>query len=155
MKRKRAFTDLGDQRGFFSFDPGGCTSGLINTTRMNAKTCGAVPMVRIHLPPARSLQTLGPQLLPKAVVESGAMVPIEIAPDNGRPRWPDRDGIIEIAFGCGARVRLRGEVSSQSGAHHVFDYKRDDVAAKIAELSGGRGVDLVFDATYSVCSLAS
>src|SRR5271170_7023377 len=51
-KRKRAFTDLGDQRGFFSFDPGGCTSGLINTTRMNAKTCGAVPMVRIHLPPA-------------------------------------------------------------------------------------------------------
>src|SRR5271170_5213453 len=59
-KRKRAFTDLGDQRGFFSFDPGGCTSGLINTTRMNAKTCGAVPMVRIHLPPAESLQTLGP-----------------------------------------------------------------------------------------------
>src|SRR5271168_5045172 len=113
-KRKRAFTDLGDQRGFLSFDPGGCTSGLINTTRMNAKTCGAVPMVRIHLPPARSLQTLGPQLLPKAVVESGAMVPIEIAPDNGRPRWPDRDGIIEIAFGCGARVRLRGEVSSQA-----------------------------------------
>src|SRR5271156_3816347 len=54
MKRKRAFTDLGDQRGFFSFDPGGCTSGLINTTRMNAKTCGAVPMVRIHLPPVDS-----------------------------------------------------------------------------------------------------
>jgi transposase len=36
------------------------------------------------------------QLLPKAVVESGAMVPVE------------------IAFGCGARVRLRGEVSSET-----------------------------------------
>ena len=38
----------------------------------------------------------------------------EIAPDDGRPRRPDRDGVIEIAFGCGARVRLRGEVSSQT-----------------------------------------
>jgi transposase len=52
------------------------------------------------------------QLLPKAVVESGAMVPVEIAPDGGRPRRTDRDGVIEIAFGCGARVRLRGEVSA-------------------------------------------
>ena len=54
------------------------------------------------------------QLLPKAVVEGGAMVPVEIAPDDGRPRRPDREGVIEIAFGCGARVRLRGEVSSQT-----------------------------------------
>jgi transposase len=79
------------------------------------------------------------QLLPKAVVESGAMVPVEIAPDggrpdggrpdggrpddgrpddgrpdDGRPRRPDREVVIEIAFGCGARVRLRGEVSSET-----------------------------------------
>jgi transposase len=59
------------------------------------------------------------QLLPKAVVESGAMVPVEIAPDDGRPddgrpRRPDRAGVIEIAFGCGARVRLRGEVSAET-----------------------------------------
>ena len=40
-------------------------------------------------------------------------------------------------------------LARQSGAHHVLDYKRDNVAAKIAELTGGRGVDLVFDATYS------
>ena len=59
------------------------------------------------------------QLLPKAVVESGAMVPVEIAPDggragDGRPRRPEREGVIEIAFGCGARVRLRGEVSAET-----------------------------------------
>jgi transposase len=54
------------------------------------------------------------QLLPKAAVESGAMVPVEIAADGDRPRRPDRDGVIEIAFGCGARVRLRGEVSSET-----------------------------------------
>jgi transposase len=54
------------------------------------------------------------QLLPKAVVESGAMMPVEIAPDDGRPRRTDREGIIDIAFGCGARVRLRGEVSLET-----------------------------------------
>jgi NADPH:quinone reductase-like Zn-dependent oxidoreductase len=40
-------------------------------------------------------------------------------------------------------------LARQCGAHHVFDYKRDDVAAEIGKLTGGRGVDLVFDATYS------
>src|SRR5258708_6899376 len=40
-------------------------------------------------------------------------------------------------------------LARQSGAHHVFDYKRDDIAADIAKLTGGRGVDLVYDATYS------
>jgi len=40
-------------------------------------------------------------------------------------------------------------LARQSGARHVFDYKRDDIAAEIAKLTGGRGVDLVFDATYS------
>jgi transposase len=54
------------------------------------------------------------QLLPKAVVESGAMLPVAVAAEEGRPRRTDREGIIEIAFSCGARVRLRGEVSSET-----------------------------------------
>jgi transposase len=54
------------------------------------------------------------QLLPKAVVESGAMVPVAIASNGDRPRRTDREGVIEIAFACGARVRLRGEVSSET-----------------------------------------
>jgi transposase len=54
------------------------------------------------------------QLLPKAAVESGPMVPVEIAPDGYRPRRSDRDGVIEIVFGGGARVRLRGEVNSET-----------------------------------------
>jgi NADPH:quinone reductase-like Zn-dependent oxidoreductase len=40
-------------------------------------------------------------------------------------------------------------LARQSGAHHVFNYKRDDIAAEIATLTGGDGVDLVYDATYS------
>ena len=40
-------------------------------------------------------------------------------------------------------------LARQSGAHHVFDYKRDDIAAEIALLTGGRGVDVVFDVTYN------
>jgi DNA-binding transcriptional LysR family regulator len=31
-----------------------------------------------------------------------------------RPRRPDRGGVIEIVFGCGARVRLRGEVGPET-----------------------------------------
>ena len=48
------------------------------------------------------------ELLPKAVVESGAMVPVAIAPEGSRPRRPDREGVIEIAFGCGARGTASG-----------------------------------------------
>jgi NADPH:quinone reductase-like Zn-dependent oxidoreductase len=40
-------------------------------------------------------------------------------------------------------------LARHSGAHYVFDYKRDDIAAEISRLTGGRGADLVFDATYS------
>jgi len=54
------------------------------------------------------------ELLPKAVpavVEGGAMVPVEIVAERPRPRRRvDRKGIIEIEFGSGARVSLRGEV---------------------------------------------
>ena len=71
-------------------------------------------VARLHDVNSNQLFRWRRQLLPKAVVESGAMVPIEIAPDDGRPRRPDRKGVIEITFGCGARVRLRGEVSSQT-----------------------------------------
>jgi len=54
------------------------------------------------------------QLLPKAAVESSAMLPVAVASDKGQPRRTDREGIIEIAFGCGARVRLRGDVSLET-----------------------------------------
>jgi transposase len=54
------------------------------------------------------------ELLPKAVpavVEGGAMVPVEIVAERPRPRRrADPKGIIEIEFGGGARVSRRGEV---------------------------------------------
>jgi threonine dehydrogenase-like Zn-dependent dehydrogenase len=40
-------------------------------------------------------------------------------------------------------------LAPQSGAHYVLDYKRDDIAAEILKLAGGRGAGFVFDATYS------
>jgi NADPH:quinone reductase-like Zn-dependent oxidoreductase len=70
-------------------------------------------------------------------------------------------GVGHLAVQMAARVLRAGLVISsgstpqsislarQSGAHHVFDYKRDDIAAEIARLTGGRGADVVFDATYS------
>lgn len=70
-------------------------------------------------------------------------------------------GVGHLAVQMAARVLGAGLVISsgstspsmalarQSGAHYVFDYKRDDIAAEISKLTRGRGVDLVFDATYS------
>src|SRR5882762_1263135 len=55
------------------------------------------------------------ELLPKAVVpavvEASTMLPVEIVPERPRRRHRvDRKGVIEIEFGRGARVSLRGEV---------------------------------------------
>lgn len=57
------------------------------------------------------------EMLPKeppAVTESGPMVPVEIALEperRHRRRRVERAGFIEIEFGCGARVCIRGEVA--------------------------------------------
>lgn len=70
-------------------------------------------------------------------------------------------GVGHLAVQMAARVLRAGLVISsgstpesmalarQSGAHQVFDYQRDNIAAEIRSLTGGRGVDVVFDATYS------
>ena len=60
------------------------------------------------------------ELLPKALaaaVESNPMVPVEIvaAPEQRPPRRrAERAGFIEIEFGCGARVCIRGEVAPKT-----------------------------------------
>jgi transposase len=54
---------------------------------------------------------------PLAAVDSGAMVPVEIAsePERRRPRRQvERAGFIEIEFGSGARVCIRGEVAPKT-----------------------------------------
>jgi NADPH:quinone reductase-like Zn-dependent oxidoreductase len=74
-------------------------------------------------------------------------------------------GVGHLAVQMAARVLQAGLVissstpqsialSRRSGAHHVFDYKRDDIAAEIALLTDGRGADVVFDATYSEAGFA-
>ena len=76
-------------------------------------------------------------------------------------------GIGHLAVQMAARVLGAGLVISsastpdsialarQSGAHHVFDYKRDNVSAEISKLTSGRGLDLVFDATYNEASFVA
>jgi transposase len=60
------------------------------------------------------------QLMPKeppGEVDGGAMVPVEIVPEpEHRParRRAERAGFIEIEFGCGARVCIRGEVAPRT-----------------------------------------
>jgi NADPH:quinone reductase-like Zn-dependent oxidoreductase len=39
-------------------------------------------------------------------------------------------------------------LARQSGADHVLDYRREDVAARVAEITGGEGVDLIVDVDF-------
>ena len=53
---------------------------------------------------------------PPAEAESNPMVPVEIVAPERRPprRRVERAGFIEIEFGCGARVCIRGEVAPKT-----------------------------------------
>ena len=50
---------------------------------------------------------------PPVAVASGTMLPVEIVPERRRQRRADA-GCIEIEFGTGARVRVRGEVPPET-----------------------------------------
>jgi transposase len=52
---------------------------------------------------------------PAVAQQSVTMLPVEIVPEAGEPRTrARRSGVIEITFGSGARVCLRGEVSPET-----------------------------------------
>jgi NADPH:quinone reductase-like Zn-dependent oxidoreductase len=57
-----------------------------------------------------------------------------------------------ISSGSGEASRA---LAKASGATHVFDYRKDDVAAEIAKLTNGKGVDLVYDTTYNEASFVA
>ncbi|MEV1009443.1 zinc-binding dehydrogenase [Streptomyces sp. NPDC049881] len=57
---------------------------------------------------------------------------------------------VQLAAGVGARVIATSSAGNaayvrQLGAHDVVDYQQQDVAARVRELTGGRGVDAVVD----------
>ena len=60
------------------------------------------------------------ELLPKespAETEGSTMLPVEVVPEleqRRRRRRVERAGFIEIEFGCGARVCIRGEVAPRT-----------------------------------------
>jgi NADPH2:quinone reductase len=59
--------------------------------------------------------------------------------------------VVQLARIAGKRViALAGSAEKcafvlQQGADHCIDYKREDIGARIAELTGGQGLDLVLD----------
>ena len=87
------------------------------------------------------------QLLPKAAVESGAMVPVEIAADGDRPRRPDRDGVIEITFGCGARVRpaRRGQLRDAASGDRTAAMNGLPVGTRVWLAAGATDMRKGFD----------
>jgi transposase len=53
------------------------------------------------------------QLLAKSPASGGALLPVEIVPEQGRDRPAANGGSIEIEFGNGARLRVRGAVAPE------------------------------------------
>ena len=57
------------------------------------------------------------EMLPAVAIEGGPMVPVEIVSERERRprrRRMERAAFIEIEFGCGARVCIRGEVAPKT-----------------------------------------
>jgi NADPH2:quinone reductase len=49
----------------------------------------------------------------------------------------------------------KAAVARAHGCAHVIDYSREDVAARVRELTGGRGVDVVFDSVGKTTFMSS
>jgi NADPH:quinone reductase len=58
---------------------------------------------------------------------------------------------IQMAKMHGARVitsvssAAKAELATEAGADHIIDYKREDVAARVADITGKRGVDAILE----------
>jgi NADPH2:quinone reductase len=57
-------------------------------------------------------------------------------------QWARALGFVVIAT---AGSPEKCELARAAGAHHVIDYRREDVVARVRELTGGRGVPVVYD----------
>ncbi|MEA3041962.1 MAG: NADPH:quinone reductase [Sphingomonadales bacterium] len=61
---------------------------------------------------------------------------------------------VEMAAWNGATViatvssDAKAELARRSGADHVVDYRREDVAARVADITGREGVDLIVDVDF-------
>jgi transposase len=53
------------------------------------------------------------QLLAKSPTSGGTLLPVEIVPEQDRGPRPESGGSIEIEFGNGARLRVRGAVAPE------------------------------------------
>ena len=115
----------------------------------------------LTVPKPESLSFLNAAALPMCFLSAFAALYGTVQPGDTVYIPGGGGGVGHLAVQMAARVLGAGLVISsgstsqsmalarQSGAPYVFDYKRDDIAAEISKLTSGRGVDLVFDATYS------
>ena len=50
---------------------------------------------------------------------------------------------VQVIGACGSPEKF--EIVKQKGAKYVIDYNKEDVRARLKEITAGRGVDVVFD----------
>lgn len=57
-------------------------------------------------------------------------------------QWARALGAIVIGTAGGAE---KTRLAAEAGCHHVIDYKHDDFVARVNEITGGKGVSVVYD----------
>lgn len=67
-------------------------------------------------------------------------------------QWLSAQGVIVIGTAGGPE---KTELARANGCAHVIDYRREDVAAQVRKLTGGRGVPVVFDSVGRTTLLES
>ena len=148
---------VGD-RVFGKTGAGGCFAGYIVTKQENALPRGAVP--------AAEASTFGIAFLTayESLVIKGALQPH--AGDRHKERWIYVAGAAggvghfaaQIAKICELKViGSAGKAASldllrKLRVDHIIDYSKQDVAGEIMRVTGGKGVDIVYDSTYSAAS---
>jgi NADPH2:quinone reductase len=111
----------------------------------------------MKLPPEIPFET-GAAMMLKGLTVEFLLRRLHVQPQPGEPilwhaaaggvgliacQWAKARGITLIGTAGG---KDKCELARQAGAAHVIDYKKEDVVARVRELTDGRGVRIVYDA---------
>ena len=110
----------------------------------------------VKLPPAIDDKTAAAMMLKGMTAEYLLLRCARVAarrhdpvPRRGRRRRIDRLPVGEASRRCASSARRAGPrrsaLAAARGCDHVIDYDREDIVARVKELTGGAGVKAVFD----------
>ncbi|MBV8762654.1 MAG: quinone oxidoreductase [Deltaproteobacteria bacterium] len=142
--------------GVASFQVGDRVAYAIKTPGSYAEEINLEAQYAVKLPPEISFET-GAAMMLKGLTVEFLLRRLYIHPEPGEKilwhaaaggvgliacQWAKAKGI-ELIGTAGSREKC--ELAREHGAAHVIDYKKEDVVARVRELTDGRGVRIVYD----------